>query len=165
MPPHPQPNPFPQPLQRFVDLFNAEAFWESHEVLEGAWRAGRSSFYHGLILYASAWVHHGRRNAHGVGAQLRKARVALDGYPPAYLGVDVREVLERCVEGERRVAGGVEPVRWKGWLPPTLVLNPRLLRGDEVELGEAEPDRPGPGGLGPGDPGPHDTEVDEGESA
>jgi len=132
------PNPFPEPLRRFVELFNAEEFWESHEVLEGPWRAGRSQFYHGLILYASAFVHLQRKNAHGVGAQLRKARVALEGYAPAYLGVDVGEVLERCEAGERRVASGVGPATWAGWTPPRLELRPDLLRGDEPELDAGE---------------------------
>jgi hypothetical protein len=134
----PPPNPFPEPLRQFVDRFNAEEFWESHEVLEGAWRAGRSDFYHGLILYASAFVHLQRRNAHGVGAQLRKARVALDAYAPAYLGVDVREVLDRCEAGERRAASGVGRSTWAGWTPPRLELRPELLRGDEPELDAGE---------------------------
>ena len=31
-----------------VELFNQEAFWESHEVLEGPWRETGSDFYHGV---------------------------------------------------------------------------------------------------------------------
>ena len=33
-----RPAPFPSALEAFVELFNQEAFWESHEVLEGPWR-------------------------------------------------------------------------------------------------------------------------------
>ena len=42
----------PQALHRFLELFNAREYWESHEVLEGPWREGGSDFYQGLILYA-----------------------------------------------------------------------------------------------------------------
>ena len=61
----------PDPLRRFLQLYGASRFWDSHEALEEAWRRGGSDFYQGLILYASAWVHWERRNAHGVRAQLK----------------------------------------------------------------------------------------------
>jgi hypothetical protein len=55
--PQPTGTNLPEPLVDFVARFNAREFWESHEVLEIPWRTGRSEFYHGLILYASAFVH------------------------------------------------------------------------------------------------------------
>ncbi len=57
-----RPTPFPAPLEAFVELFDQEAFWASHEVLEGSWRETDSDFYHGLILYTSAFVHVRRGN-------------------------------------------------------------------------------------------------------
>ncbi len=117
--------PFPAPLRRFVELFNAHEFWECHEVLEVPWRAHRSEFYHGLILYASAFVHVQRGNPHGVGAQLRKARVVLEPYAPSYLGIDVAGILDHCREGETVIEDEDFP---------RLDLSPDHLRGDEIEL-------------------------------
>ena len=136
----------PQPLHRFLDLFNAREYWESHEVLEGPWREGGSDFYQGLILYASVFVHAQRGNPHGVGAQLDKVERKLAGYRPYYLGVDVdavlthaarcREIVERRPDEDPRSWLGVDNV-------PRLKLDIRLVRGDEPELrsGEREANR------------------------
>ena len=136
----------PQALHRFLELFNAREYWESHEVLEGPWREGGSDFYQGLILYASAFVHAQRGNAHGVSAQLDKAERKLAGYRPCYLGVDVdallahaarcREIVDRRPDEDPRSWLGVDDV-------PPLELDIRLVRGDEPELrrGERETNR------------------------
>lgn len=128
----------PPELRRFAELFNAGDYWESHEALEGAWRSRRSRFYQGLILYASAFVHARRGNAHGVRAQLDKAREALGAFRPAYLGVDVAHLLEHA----RVCRGLVAPpsASWRERLPwPHLELTRRHLRGDEPELSGENP--------------------------
>ena len=129
--------PFPAALARFVRLFNEESFWDSHEVLEDAWREHGSEFYHGLILYASAFVHLQRGNAHGIRAQLVKAQRALGAFRPRYLGVDVESILTRAVayrkalEEEPDAAGA----RLKEIVPCyTIELMSDHLRGDEPEL-------------------------------
>ena len=127
----------PQALHRFLELFNAGEYWESHEVLEGPWREGGSDFYQGLILYASAFVHAQRGNPRGVGAQLEKTERKLAGYRPYYMGVDVAAVLAhaaRCRElVERR--RDQDPSSWLGVANvPRLELDTRLVRGDEPEL-------------------------------
>jgi predicted metal-dependent hydrolase len=119
---------FPVALERFVRLFNAAEYWESHEELEGAWRVGRSEFYHGLILYASAFVHVTRGNAHGVWAQLAKAEVLLRPYRPAYLGVDVDLLFAAARAARNALQAGEKPVA------PVLVLSAARLRGTEPEL-------------------------------
>jgi predicted metal-dependent hydrolase len=121
-----------------VELFHRQEFWESHEVLEGPWREGRSGFYHGLILYASAFVHVQRDNAHGIVAQLEKAERALAPYAPAYLGVAVGHLLQEALAIRRAVREGRNdpPVRWEDALRyPRIRLDEALLRGDEPELG------------------------------
>lgn len=164
----------PAPLLRFLDLLERGAYWESHEALEEAWRERRSGFYHGLILYASAFVHAARGNAHGVRAQLGKAERALAPYAPAYLGLDVEAILEharRCravVRGSGgageagegaaaeegaatdAAAGGAGDPEWKRRLPfPELRPDPALVRGDEPELSELRADpTPPPGSSG-----------------
>jgi uncharacterized protein len=119
----------PAPFLRFVELFNAGSYWESHEVLEGPWREGRSEFYHGLILYASAFVHALRGNPRGVDAQLAKAERALAPFQPHYLGVDVAAVLASAAHCRALAGAGRTDAR-----PPALRLAPELLRGTEPEL-------------------------------
>ena len=118
----------PEPLLHFVAHFNAGEFWESHEVLEGPWRADRSGFYHGLILYASAFVHAQRGNPRGVEAQLNKTERKLTAYRPAYLGLDVDQLLTHAARC-RALAAAQLPVPF-----PSLHIDPTLVRGDEPEL-------------------------------
>ena len=123
----------PVPFRRFLELYRAGRFWDSHEALEDAWRASGSDFYQGLILYASAWVHRERRNAHGVRAQLRKAMERLDTHPVSYLGLDVAEIRAHCVAVRKEVAGN--PDGWPDRVAPLpLFLSADRLWGDEVEL-------------------------------
>lgn len=145
----------PDPLLAFLELFNDGRYWDSHEALEDAWRESGSGFYHGLILYASAFVHARRENAHGIRAQLEKAERALQPFAPDYLGLDVEAILEharRCREIVRRgeAAGGAEAAgsaadapdgrqtdhRWRESIPfPELRPQRSRIRGDEPELG------------------------------
>lgn len=87
-------------LRAFLRLYAAGEFWESHEVLEGPWRRSRDPFTQALILYASAWVHWERGNAHGVQAQLAKALDRLDGLPSPRRGIDV-DALRRHARASR----------------------------------------------------------------
>jgi predicted metal-dependent hydrolase len=118
----------PAALANFVDLFNQGDYWESHEALEPEWRRTRSEFYHGLILYASAWVHQERGNRHGVDAQLAKAEPLLRCHAAGYLGIDVAEVLREAED----LRGHRPPAR------PVIDLNPARVRGDEPELVAAD---------------------------
>jgi predicted metal-dependent hydrolase len=129
---NPTSSPFPRPFLDFVACFNRGEFWEGHEVLEGPWRGTRSDFYKGLILYASAFVHVQRRNPSGVLAQLRKTERHLVPYRPSYLGLDLEAVLEHAARAAEMV--GRTPVEWNSLLPPPLVPEPKLVRGDEPEL-------------------------------
>ncbi len=125
----------PAPLRRFVELFNRGAFWASHEALEDEWRATGSDFYHGLILYASAFVHVARDNAHGIMAQLDKAERALRDYPERYLGVDVEEIRRHLGECRRLVEENRDAEGFEDLIPiPRLALRPEWIRGDEAEL-------------------------------
>ena len=40
----------PGPFRRFLGLYGASRFWDSHEVLEEAWRRSGSDFYQGLMV-------------------------------------------------------------------------------------------------------------------
>lgn len=128
----------PPDLRRFLELVERGAFWESHEALEESWRETGSEFYHGLILYASAFVHARRGTRHGILAQLEKAERALAGYPDAYLGLDVAAIRVHAARCRRLVEARDEPPVEGGWeeaVPfPRLDADPDRIRGDEPEL-------------------------------
>lgn len=125
----------------FLDLFNRQEFWESHEALEAAWRENGSEFYHALILYASAFVHVRRGNRHGIAAQLGKAQPLLQSRRPHYLGLDVDAILEHATVCRHIVVENREaPMQAWQVLIPTLRLtyHPERVRGDEPELAAGE---------------------------
>jgi hypothetical protein len=123
--------------QRFLDLIKRGEFWDSHEALEGPWRESGSDFYHALILLASAYVHVRRGNRHGIVAQLAKAEPVLRPHAPAYLGLDVDNLL-RVADAARHIVvenRDAPPDAWAVLIPtPTLRFDPHLVRGDEPEL-------------------------------
>ncbi len=132
---------FPEALTAFVDLVNRGEYWESHEALEDAWRTSGSELYHGLILYASAFVHARRGTPHGIVAQLEKAEAALSDVPDAYLGLDVAAIRAHARACRERVAArrgdrtAEADVDWWGLVSaPALELRPDRVRGDEPEL-------------------------------
>ena len=43
-------------VEKYVDLFNRERFWEAHNALEGLWRKTRNATLQGLIMLAAAFV-------------------------------------------------------------------------------------------------------------
>lgn len=136
----PRTRAFPESLSRFVECFNRGEFWESHEVLELPWRASRSEFYHGLILYASAFVHLQRGNPHGIVAQLTKAERALEPFAPSYLGLDVAGLLEEARNLRRQVGSeGVESPPGssvRAVALPVIQLDRSRIRGDEPECSD-----------------------------
>lgn len=128
---------FPDPLLRFVELVDRGEFWESHEALEDAWREQGSEFYHGMILYASAFVHARRGTRHGIRAQLEKAEAVLAPFAPDYLGVDVEAVLEHARRCRRLAETHDRPPEgsWEEAVSfPRLELDVERVRGDEPEL-------------------------------
>jgi predicted metal-dependent hydrolase len=125
---------------RFLVLVRQARFWDSHEALEGLWRENGSDFYHGLILFASAFVHVQRGNRHGIAAQLAKAQPILQSHAPHYLGIDVAALVEHAAACRQIVAEHPDapPDAWSVLIPfPTLDYDPALVRGDEPELGAA----------------------------
>jgi len=130
---------FPAPYETFISLFNAQRFWDAHEVLEGPWRRNRSRFYKGLIIYASAFVHLQRGNPVGIGKQMRKVLHYLPPFEPCYMGLDVSAITAhaetccRAVAGREGLRGDVEALMQL--IPiPRLSLEVGYVRGDEPEL-------------------------------
>ena len=83
---------------RGIDHFNMGEYFEAHEVWEDLWievNDESKGFYHGLIQ-AAVTLHHARRgNPNGARSLYRRMRANLDGYRPAYLGLDLETFLAR----------------------------------------------------------------------
>jgi len=83
-----------------VSLFNAERFWETHEVLEALWRVAHGeemNLLQGLILVCAAFVHVQKGEAEVALGVARRSIPKLAWGEPEYNGVGVATVRERVV--------------------------------------------------------------------
>nr|KJR71814.1 MAG: hypothetical protein TU36_05790 [Vulcanisaeta sp. AZ3] len=95
------------PLGEFVRLFNAERYWEAHEVLEGVWRVSGDVGIQGLIVLAAAYVKLQEGNPEAFMRLLERAsELIMRGNPR---GVDTREIM-RVIEEIMRVK---KPIKLK----------------------------------------------------
>ena len=94
-------------FQRGIDLFNAEEYFDCHEVLEEVWTFSQQPdrwFLQALIHFAVGFYHLGRGNRNGATRQLRKGLRKIEAYLPEWDGVNTgeieREVRQRLAEIE-----------------------------------------------------------------
>ena len=83
----------------FIRLFNAEKFFEAHEVLEELWletTGSRKQFYQGLIQCAVALAHWQRKNPKGAAQVGKRALHTLKMYDPAEEGIEVAALIREC---------------------------------------------------------------------
>jgi predicted metal-dependent hydrolase len=104
--------------RRGIELFNAEQFFECHEVLEEVWRAAPAEerfFLQALIHFAVGFYHHQRGNPDGADRQLRKALRKLAGYLPNYGGLDTAQIYREGVAAREPVIAGRRIERFPKW--------------------------------------------------
>jgi predicted metal-dependent hydrolase len=83
-------------------LFNAQDFFEAHEVWESLWQdccGPERRFYQALIQAAVALLHYGNGNLRGAMKLFRSSRDYMDKYESPYLGLDTAgfwQQMERC---------------------------------------------------------------------
>ncbi len=98
------PREFPAQYLEGLRLFNAEDFFESHEVLEELWsetQDERKKFYQGLIQAAVALFHFGNGNLGGAKKVYISCRKYLEPYRPEFEGLDLDRFLDdlqRCFQ-------------------------------------------------------------------
>jgi predicted metal-dependent hydrolase len=88
---------YPAQYLEGLRLFNAEDFFESHEVLEDLWsetQDKRKKFYQGLIQAAVALLHFGNGNLGGAKKVYLTSRKYLEAYRPEFEGLDVARFLD-----------------------------------------------------------------------
>lgn len=97
-------------LERGIELFNREEFFECHEVLEELWtpeRGPRRLFLQAVIHMAVACYHCQRGNPRGAQGQFTKGLRKLAGYLPECEGIDTERLYrESGAMLERIHAGG-----------------------------------------------------------
>jgi predicted metal-dependent hydrolase len=88
---------YPAQYLEGLRLFNAEDFFESHEVLEDLWsetQDERKKFYQGLIQAAVALLHFGNGNLGGAKKVYLTSRKYLEAYMPEFEGLDVARFID-----------------------------------------------------------------------
>ena len=86
------------------EYFNAERYWECHEVLESVWRIKQGDekrLLQGIILVCAAFVHHQKGEEEVALSVLRRASRQLEFSSPNYAGIDLpslRENVRRLLE-------------------------------------------------------------------
>jgi len=84
-----------------VDYFNAGYFFEAHDTFEELWMDDRDAskrFYQGLVQLSTGCYHLVMKNVKGARSQLSKSVAKLRGYEPAYMNLDVSELLRQVEE-------------------------------------------------------------------
>ena len=81
----------------YFELFNAQLFYESHDVLEELWlpirREPGGDFYKGLIQLAGAFVHLQKNRLRPSAALFKLARTNLEKYPAQHEQLDLAQLL------------------------------------------------------------------------
>ncbi|MHC1764773.1 MAG: DUF309 domain-containing protein [Verrucomicrobiia bacterium] len=94
----------------FFDAFNAQQYFEAHEVLEELWLAVRQEpsgdFYKGLIQLAGAFVHVQKKRLGPAAALLALAHRNLSRYGRVYEHLDVEQVLQLIEAWQARLQAG-----------------------------------------------------------
>lgn len=79
-------------FRRGVELFNAGAFFDAHEVWEDLWRdcaAAERRFFQALIQAAVSAYHKARGNMTGATRLLNSGRAYMAPFRPRYRGLDI----------------------------------------------------------------------------
>ncbi len=93
----------------YFELFNAQLFYESHDVLEELWLADRKGpngdFYKGLIQLAGAFVHLQKNRLRPSAALFKLARTNLEKYPTHHEQLDLALLLGVIADWLARLEG------------------------------------------------------------
>lgn len=109
---------YPAQYLEGLRLFNAEDFFESHEVLEDLWTETHDEyrkFYQGLIQAAVSLLHFGNGNLGGAKKVYLTSCKYLEPYRPAFSGLDVNQFLsdmafcfQELIDNQQQYPAGIE---------------------------------------------------------
>ncbi|MDY0324161.1 MAG: DUF309 domain-containing protein [Candidatus Carbobacillus sp.] len=85
---------YPDAYRQFIQLFNTQAFYEAHDVLEALWmEEGHDKFLQALIQLAVAYYHYDYGNVYGARQLLTSARRYLQSASGETWGLDASELF------------------------------------------------------------------------
>src|SRR5580704_11225495 len=101
-------------FQRGISHFNAQEFFEAHEVWEEIWLVEaepEKTFLQGIIQIAAAFHHYCRGNTDGTESLLAAGIVKLSRFPPDHRGLNIEELRSSAKHWARSVGKGERPGR------------------------------------------------------
>jgi len=107
--------PAGDPFAQGIELFNRQAFFECHEILEDLWRPMRGArrlFLQGVIHLAVGFYHHQQANPTGAERQLRKGLKKLAGYLPEFDGINTAQLYREALACLETITSGRAPERF-----------------------------------------------------
>jgi predicted metal-dependent hydrolase len=111
----------------FFRCFNAQIYYEAHDVLEEVWLPIRgqaqAKFYQGLIQMAGGFVHLQKGRLGPAGRLFALALANFESYPARHEGVDLEAIRRLCRETRQVVVDSGETVNpWSKETAPQLAL-------------------------------------------
>ena len=94
-------------IERSIQLFNAEKYWWSHEVLEGIWKIASGSekeLLNGLILVSAAFVHDQKNEKEISLSILQRSLTKLSSSSGTYYAINVdiiKEKIKNIIENKQ----------------------------------------------------------------
>lgn len=95
-------------LEDGIRRFNAGHWYEAHETWEDLWRetSGEARlFYQGLVQAAVGLCHLSDGNTRGGRRVLERGLKNLEAFPPAYAGIDNRQLIDGLRKALRKASG------------------------------------------------------------
>jgi len=111
----------------FFRCFNAQLYYEAHDVLEEIWLPIRdqsqAKFYQGLIQMAGGFVHLQKQRLGPAARLFALALANFEAYPARYAGIDLDTIREICRKHRHAVLDSSETVNpWSKDRAPQLPL-------------------------------------------
>ena len=111
----------------FFRCFNAQLYYEAHDVLEEVWLPIRgrpqAKFYQGLIQMAGGFVHLQKQRLGPAARLFALALANFEGYPARHAGIDLDAVREICRHYRQAVIDSGEALNpWSKEHAPQLAL-------------------------------------------
>src|SRR5271155_2864149 len=111
----------------FFRCFNAQLYYEAHDVLEEVWLPIRGQaqarFYQGLIQMAGGFVHLQKQRLGPAARLFALALANFEAYPARHSGIDLEAVRRLCRHHREAILASHEKTNpWSSKHPPHLAL-------------------------------------------
>jgi predicted metal-dependent hydrolase len=111
----------------FFHCFNAQLYYEAHDVLEEIWlpvrKTPESKFYKGLIQMAGGFVHLQKQRLGPAARLFALALANFEPYPARHDGIDLEAIRDLCRKHRQAIIDSGETLNpWTSELAPQLAL-------------------------------------------